>query len=98
MSDPPSAPDWSLERETQVRGLIRDRRRKLQLLASSRCPKGDCGGLLGSADDRAKALYQKLRKKKFISKGEFAHDIALAIQDGQQFTVRPTCERPSPVR
>jgi len=41
-----------------------------------------------TADDRAKALYQKLRKKKkFISKGEFAHDIALAIQDGQQFTV-----------
>jgi putative ATP-dependent endonuclease of OLD family len=40
------------------------------------------------ADDRAKALFQKLRKiKKFISKGEFAHDIALAIQDGQQFTV-----------
>jgi putative ATP-dependent endonuclease of the OLD family len=41
-----------------------------------------------AADDRAKALYAKLRKnKKFISKGEFAHDIALAIQDGQPFTV-----------
>ena len=41
-----------------------------------------------TANDRAKALYQKLRNnKKFISKGEFAHDIALAIQDGQQFTV-----------
>jgi putative ATP-dependent endonuclease of OLD family len=41
-----------------------------------------------TADDRARTLYQKLRtKKKFISKGEFAHDIALAIQDGQQFTV-----------
>jgi putative ATP-dependent endonuclease of OLD family len=41
-----------------------------------------------AADDRAKALYRKLRKtKKFISKGEFAHDIALAIQDGQQFTI-----------
>lgn len=41
-----------------------------------------------AADDRAKALYQKLRKKKkFISKGEFAHDIALAIQDGHQFAV-----------
>jgi hypothetical protein len=49
MSDPPSAPDWFLERETQVRGLFRDRRRKLQLLASSRCPKGGCGGLLGAA-------------------------------------------------
>ena len=49
MGDPPSAPDWFLERETQVRGLFRDRRRKLQLLASSRCPKGDCGGLLGAA-------------------------------------------------
>lgn len=41
-----------------------------------------------AADDPAKALYQKLRaSKKFISKGEFAHDIALAIQDGQPFTV-----------
>lgn len=49
MSDPPSAPDWFLQREMQVRGLFRDRRRKLQLLASSRCPKGGCGGLLGAA-------------------------------------------------
>lgn len=41
-----------------------------------------------AADDPAKVMYQKLRKsKKFISKGEFAHDIALAIQDGQPFTV-----------
>lgn len=41
-----------------------------------------------TAADPAKALYQKLRKsKKFISKGEFAHDIALAIQDGQSFAV-----------
>ena len=39
-------------------------------------------------DDPAKALYRKLRKtKKFISKGEFAHDIALAIQDEKPFTV-----------
>jgi putative ATP-dependent endonuclease of the OLD family len=39
-------------------------------------------------DDPAKAMYRNLRKiKKFISKGEFAHDIALAIQDGQSFTV-----------
>jgi putative ATP-dependent endonuclease of the OLD family len=38
--------------------------------------------------DPAKALYRKLRKsKKFISKGEFAHDVALAVQDGQSFTV-----------
>lgn len=49
MSGPPSAPDCFLERETQVRGLFRDRRRKLQLLASTRCPRGDCGGLLGAA-------------------------------------------------
>jgi len=49
MSDPPTAPDWFLERETQVAGLFRDRRRKLQLLASSRCPKSGCGGLLGAA-------------------------------------------------
>jgi putative ATP-dependent endonuclease of the OLD family len=41
-----------------------------------------------AAADPAKALYQKLRKsKKFISKGEFAHDVALAIRDGQPFTV-----------
>ncbi len=42
------------------------------------------------ADDPnpARALYQELRKNKdFISKGEFAHDIALAIQDGAAFTV-----------
>jgi putative ATP-dependent endonuclease of OLD family len=39
-------------------------------------------------DDPAKALYRSLRKsKKFISKGEFAHDVALAIQDGQPFKV-----------
>jgi putative ATP-dependent endonuclease of the OLD family len=39
-------------------------------------------------DEPAKALYRTLRKtKKFISKGEFAHDIALAIQDGKSFTV-----------
>ena len=40
------------------------------------------------AANPAKALYQKLRRdKKFISKGEFAHDIALAIRDGQRSTV-----------
>lgn len=39
-------------------------------------------------DDPAKALYRKLRKtKKFISKGEFAHDVALAIRDGKVFRV-----------
>jgi hypothetical protein len=47
MTHPPSAPEWFLERETQVRGLFRDRRRKLPLLACSRCPRD--GGLLGSA-------------------------------------------------
>jgi putative ATP-dependent endonuclease of OLD family len=41
-----------------------------------------------TGDDPAKALYRKLRKsKKFISKGEFAHDVALAIRDGQAFKV-----------
>jgi putative ATP-dependent endonuclease of OLD family len=33
------------------------------------------------------AVPEAAQEKKFISKGEFAHDIALAIQDGQQFTV-----------
>jgi putative ATP-dependent endonuclease of OLD family len=41
-------------------------------------------------DDPAEALYRKLRKdKKFISKGEFAHDVALAVQDRDPFTVPP---------
>ena len=43
-----------------------------------------------TADDPAKALYLRLRDKKkkdLISKGEFAHDVALLVQDGQPFTV-----------
>jgi putative ATP-dependent endonuclease of OLD family len=39
---------------------------------------------------QAKALYLRLRDKKkdrLISKGEFAHDVALLVQDGQPFTV-----------
>jgi putative ATP-dependent endonuclease of OLD family len=43
---------------------------------------------ISGATDPAKELYRALRKdKKFISKGEFAHDIALAIRDGQRFVV-----------
>jgi putative ATP-dependent endonuclease of the OLD family len=39
-------------------------------------------------DDPAKELYRKLRSdKRFISKGEFAHDIALALRDGADFVV-----------
>ncbi|MFD5560178.1 ATP-dependent nuclease [Kitasatospora griseola] len=42
-----------------------------------------------AADEPALAFYKKLRDKKkpFISKGEFAHDIALLLQDGEPFTV-----------
>jgi putative ATP-dependent endonuclease of the OLD family len=43
-----------------------------------------------TADDPAKALYLRLgdkKKKKLISKGEFAHDVALLVQDGQPFAV-----------
>ena len=43
-----------------------------------------------TASNPAEALYRELRKdKRFISKGEFAHDVALAIQDGQDFAVPP---------
>ena len=43
---------------------------------------------IAGAEKPAEALYRKLRKdKKFISKGEFAHDIAIAIRDGRDFTV-----------
>jgi putative ATP-dependent endonuclease of OLD family len=43
---------------------------------------------IADAEHPARALYQELRKDKdFVSKGEFAHDIALAIQDGATFTV-----------
>jgi putative ATP-dependent endonuclease of OLD family len=43
--------------------------------------------IVGGANP-ARTLYQELRKDKdFISKGEFAHDIALAIQDGAAFAV-----------
>lgn len=45
--------------------------------------------IIGQAN-RAEALYRKLRTdKKFISKGEFAHDVALYIRDGRPFTVPP---------
>ena len=47
MGESPVAPEWFRERETQVRGLFRDHRRKLRFLASSRCPAD--GGLLGAA-------------------------------------------------
>ena len=43
-----------------------------------------------AASDPAKALYLRLRDKKkdkLISKGEFAHDVALLVQDGRPFTV-----------
>jgi putative ATP-dependent endonuclease of OLD family len=43
---------------------------------------------IADANESAKELYRKLRAdKRFISKGEFAHDIALAIRDGKKFVV-----------
>jgi putative ATP-dependent endonuclease of OLD family len=43
---------------------------------------------IADATDPAKELYRVLGKdKKFISKGEFAHDVALAIRDGKHFVV-----------
>ncbi|MFE7522728.1 ATP-dependent nuclease [Streptomyces halstedii] len=42
--------------------------------------------ILAHPKGRAFGLYQKLAKhKKFISKGEFAHDVALAIEEGAVF-------------
>jgi len=44
--------------------------------------------LIAGAANPARALYQELRRNKdFISKGEFAHDVALAIRDGAAFVV-----------
>jgi putative ATP-dependent endonuclease of OLD family len=43
---------------------------------------------IAGATNPAKELYRALGKdKKFISKGEFAHDIALAVRDGKLFVV-----------
>ncbi|MGD0069667.1 MAG: AAA family ATPase [Streptosporangiaceae bacterium] len=43
---------------------------------------------IAGAANPARALYQELRRDKdFISKGEFAHDVALAIRDGAAFVV-----------
>lgn len=42
------------------------------------------------AEDQRAQLYRKLKKDKdFISKGEFAHAVATAIEDGQEFTCPP---------
>jgi putative ATP-dependent endonuclease of OLD family len=49
---------------------------------------------IAGASDPARELYLKLRgDKDFISKGEFAHDIALAIRDGRSFDVPPYLRR-----
>jgi putative ATP-dependent endonuclease of the OLD family len=51
-------------------------------------PSQDKWQVIMDADVPAKALYEKLRSDDdFISKGEFAHDVALAVQDGQAFRV-----------
>lgn len=45
---------------------------------------------IAAAANPAEALYRRLgqkRKAKFISKGEFAHDVALSIQKGEPFVV-----------
>lgn len=45
---------------------------------------------IAEAANPAEALYLALRADdRFISKGEFAHDVALAIRDGKPFTVPP---------
>ncbi|MER0485137.1 hypothetical protein ABR737_43630 [Streptomyces sp. Edi2] len=52
--------------------------------------------ILSEERGRAWGLYLKLRKhKKFISKGEFAHDVALAIENGDASQAPPTWMRPS---
>jgi putative ATP-dependent endonuclease of OLD family len=49
---------------------------------------------IAAAPNPAEALYRKLGDdKRFLSKGEFAHDVALAIQDGQNFAVPPYLRR-----
>ncbi|MEU5382017.1 AAA family ATPase [Streptomyces sp. NPDC005968] len=51
--------------------------------------------ILAHPKGRAFGLFQKLCKyDKFISKGEFAHDVALAIQDGAAFEAPRTWPRP----
>jgi putative ATP-dependent endonuclease of OLD family len=51
-------------------------------------PSQDKWQLITDAAVPAKALYEKLRSDEdFISKGEFAHDVALAIRDGSSFRV-----------
>ena len=51
-------------------------------------PSQDKWQAITDADVPAKALYEKLRSDEdFISKGEFAHDVALAIRDGKAFKV-----------
>lgn len=53
-------------------------------------PSQDKWQTIANSNDPAKALYETLREdRKFISKGEFAHDIALAVGDGQPFVVPP---------
>jgi putative ATP-dependent endonuclease of OLD family len=47
-----------------------------------------------TSDDPAQAFYVKLREtKKLISKGEFAHDVASMITDGESFTCPPYLEK-----
>jgi putative ATP-dependent endonuclease of OLD family len=43
---------------------------------------------IADAANPAEALYRELRTdKRFISKGEFAHDVAIAVQQGKSFAV-----------
>ena len=45
---------------------------------------------IAEADNPAEALYRKLHDdRRFISKGEFAHDVAIAVQSGELFAVPP---------
>jgi hypothetical protein len=72
MGGSPSAPEWFLERETQVLGLFRDHRRKLRFLASCRCPAD--GGLLGAACQLPDGLWAWIAGARFspsLSQYEF---------------------------
>jgi putative ATP-dependent endonuclease of OLD family len=71
--------------------LLGEKQNAAVLREAYRCqhPRSKQWEQVETADDPAKALYLRLgekKKKKLISKGEFAHDVALLVQDGQPFT------------
>jgi putative ATP-dependent endonuclease of OLD family len=82
-----AAANYTLEAD-----LLGEKQNAAVLREAYRCqhPRSKQWEQVETADDPAKALYLRLgekKKKKLISKGEFAHDVALLVQDGQPFTV-----------